>query len=775
MHSQLEIKTAGDERVAHARTSHAKELSSLRSEVSRCRQDLGDAQKQTEKLNADLADLALLRNDVKEASQLKSHIAAQETTIHELKEKQGTWDNTQRLLREAEIERSQQAQELSELRPQAEKGRTALDRVKALDQELRKKTEEIDRLFAKSKEIDDLTKRLEVKETEMSKLLSTMEKVHIDLELNQKLADQVPLLQEGIEHTKQRINSLAKELEDSRKEVGAGKLREQSLKSTAADVQAVRAQLREVQAVANMVPDLEQRLEEAKASASIAQEELGIAEKAADRLLEVQAANEHKEREIEELLNRIKIAESGAQGVQELRRESLRRDAEIQTLKRDLAKDVQESLPLGSVDAPGSTVSQGVLPSEDTMRALQEMSTPEIPESLTHATNLVRPSSQANLPRHRADRTGAFDVGASTVAHLEMIPIEKLITPGIQVAKEATQNDPTAATQASTTWKVSLTQETSCIPESQEAIEERLSHAEAKGTPSNITSSLLSEASTFEELIEDQEDRSVYFNTVRPSDLLRSVSKTTPEHTAEEPIRETKSKKPTNFSVNLARSAISQRASQADSPSSRPPSSSYGGSMLLEQVEQMQNGGLMQSQSRAHHGAKNLKTTVSTREVNAGYATNVAFRDPSPRRLRSESQTRRRESMPLMERTPSKLNTPTRLPGILKETHQPNSAAKRRQEIEETSEVDSSQKSTKRLKRNHSAVEVKKLASKVGGQPTSVSKTHLNHPSLPTGSRKGSVIGTSAPAPGNAQQSAKKARKNSKNDRFAAQFNKATN
>jgi hypothetical protein len=93
--------------------------------------------------------------------------------------------------------------------------------------------------------------------------------------------------------------------------------------------------------------------------------------------------------------------------------------------------------------------------------------------------------------------------------------------------------------------------------------------------------------------------------------------------------------------------------------------------------------------------------------------------------------------------------------------------------------ISSSQDGSKRMKRNLSALEAKTPKNQKGpyllGQVTPATGTgRLIHPSKPTGGRKGNIVGINAPAPGTGQHTNKKPRKNSKTDRYSAQFVKGT-
>ncbi len=136
------------------------------------------------------------------------------------------------------------------------------------------------------------------------------------------------------------------------------------------------------------------------------------------------------------------------------------------------------------------------------------------------------------------------------------------------------------------------------------------------------------------------------------------------------------------------------------------------------------------------------------------------------RRLRSESRARGRESTPFPEATPNPRLSRESTPIVPRERYQPNSAAKRRIERDDTSAGSASV--AKRLKRTPANLEVKvpstpSAKTQPGDQtPSTRLKSSLRHGS--------SVVGTNAPAPGKNQRNPKGQRKGSRQDKYANRF-----
>jgi len=237
--------------------------------------------------------------------------------------------------------------------------------------------------------------------------------------------------------------------------------------------------------------------------------------------------------------------------------------------------------------------------------------------------------------------------------------------------------------------------------------------------------------------------------------------------------------------VNTARSRV---PFMRDAPLNRLSSSSHGEPMLLEDLEHLKN-----EEPLAIHYAKRFGPNTAAAEnllpspKACGHSTQNGpkpFQDQAmPRNIstratktvnpfRGASSTRSAQSLrdiPLTVRTVSNLNIISSSPsGAAKERYQPNSAAKRRVEPEPTPSTGRS--INKRLKRMPGNLEVRKSAkeSSKSTSPGSEGTTPGRH-DVPSGSRKGSIIGTAAPAPGKSQRT-KYTRTGSKGDRYSTRF-----
>lgn len=327
-----------------------------------------------------------------------------------------------------------------------------------------------------------------------------------------------------------------------------------------------------------------------------------------------------------------------------------------------------------------------------------------------------------------------------------------------------------------TEWQNPRTQETIFIPESQPAM-----HFRHEKSPVNAPS-----ISSISSPLTDAHHELAYFGLQKVAKRSNTSSK--------------------NFPVTFKSSLQLPVMLHGDLPSSRPPSSSTGDTMLLEAEEEPKriekhDDKLSSDSWRQRLGPKGeanrperlppgqpedifgngaTKSSSKLAKSKSKGDVRIISKHASPLRRRSESQTRIKKATPLQERAPSDQNVPASPQGgVLREKYLPNSAAKRRFEDDEISLFPSSQEGSKRLQRKLSAAEIKSPSNRKGSSfPERVTPVtgagRLNHPSMPTGSRKRSIIGTNAPAPGLGQQSSKKSKKAPKTDRYSARFNQDT-
>ena len=186
--------------------------------------------------------------------------------------------------------------------------------------------------------------------------------------------------------------------------------------------------------------------------------------------------------------------------------------------------------------------------------------------------------------------------------------------------------------------------------------------------------------------------------------------------------------------------------------------------MLLEALEHKSSqGSPMRISTAVRHGA----AACSARGLSSGSISSQVKRRVEGKSLSNDEL--QRLATPLDERTANVQESP---PSSTKEKHLPNSAAKRRNEVDVD---DSNVVAAKRLKRTPANLEVPSTSKTADGissqhsQQSPGAKLFSTQPQMPSGSRTGTVVGTHAPEPGKSRK-AKPARKGSRSDRYSTRF-----
>ena len=217
------------------------------------------------------------------------------------------------------------------------------------------------------------------------------------------------------------------------------------------------------------------------------------------------------------------------------------------------------------------------------------------------------------------------------------------------------------------------------------------------------------------------------------------------------------------------------------------PASSYSDDMLLdhggEAAQGADNGdhnirhGNLSALATAHTPRRDIEYAhplqTPARSPPTDFQSRQTAINPSPRRLRSAKQPRERKDTPISHDSQAELSqgATTPMPNS-RERHLPNSAAKRRGELEE--EVPDSQ-AQKRLKRNPANLEVRRTnkhtSTPWAGETSDVESSRARS-DIPIGVHiGGSIVGTNAPTPGRGQKAVKLVRRGSKQERWSTRFN----
>jgi hypothetical protein len=793
------------------RTKHQTELEEVKSQLQTVTRERSKANQQLQELSHNLECLAEAQQEAAKVAQLTEELQNERTKVTKLQQeiaplekiarqfpmlkqqlsgKQQALESLEARLKEAEAVSSQietmkstaskSAEDMytlqGELRDaqkraswvaeQKEEFRGTRQAVEALHKKIFHLQPLADRVLGLQKEAHDRSDEVIRLQQELATAKASTEQLQDLHATNRRNGEEITLLKKEICAADEKLKHL-QSAED------ANDQKDQEVRILNQKLKAVEESLSRFQGLSEAVSDKEKRI-------ATLDQELATAKDSLKHLEYVQKLNSPKDEEIASLKERLVAAESVLNDVQVVKEESQRKDMELSTLKDKLAM-MEEVSQQFSQTLAGRPSQEQDLP--------QEMTAPSWPSTIGGDGDLQAGQDMIEAPAPDASpqlrRISGCNVNFVNPQALQTIMAEtvhlesrRMINPSSSQGFE-THN----ASNLQLAGSVVLpTQETTLVPESQPAVDSLYQEPLVTSQSFGSMSSPLTDLGHFVDPSYEPHHESTYFGTQKAPDRSSATL--------------------TKALVDFNSSPRLHLGSQRDPQSSRRLSSSIEDTMLLEAEELLKNrqhhNNSFRESSRKGLGPKSRSSSLeeprnrkSTGIFGNGFGKSssklaksktkaddvVSLKKQSPRRLRSESQTGRRKTMPLQECAPSDQNIPASPPeGMLREKHLPNSAAKRRLEDDEMSLPTSSQGGSKRLKRDLSALEVKTPSKK--GRSSFLDKVisvpgtgRLNHPSMPTGGRKGSVIGTNAPAPRAGQHTNKKARKNSKTGRYSARFN----
>ena len=754
---------------------HQRQLDAIQSQYDSATEKYNNDQARVEELEKKLVDLESIRVEAAKVPQLAE--------LAQMSHQMAEYQKTSQQVSELEQLVIGKSGTIASMQIQLEQARKTAKEVEALRESKEIAAQEVFSLKEKVRQNEAGSQSKAVTEQTLMRLTKEVEEFQTKLLNAQTAAEQVRVLHQQAEERTIMIASLEQKISDASRTAHELESLKYSCSTKDAEIASLSERLEQMQGIEN------ENHRNAQEMASL-NNRLNSAEENLKQMQGLELANDRKDQELASLKERLRFAEEASEQLASVEQESQNKDAQLATLLERLIKLEQTSQQ--PTQAGTTTTNQDDDPSQGTMLAFQSFRTPEDGTFLTQTRPNEPPAPEtATQPRLRANRSGGIvnqQTIVTTIIETSLIDIQTrehdqsaLGTPNLEIGR-----------LGHTTGSGFVeTQEIILVPESQATTGSRDEevHITAKGKegPSSPLSSL-------EDLIDSSDpvcDQSMYFapGTVFAEHDLTAAdsSRNGPKSTGREIVPSEIEKIPVNFRSDAGDS----RRSQREPPSTRPPSSSYGEPMLLEHLEEIENQAQYSSSASQKAPTRHQDPSISpefllprecTDRVLPGKKERAArkagsgppSKKPSLRRLRSESRARAKMSIDLTERTPTDQNIPTTpRGGIIKENHLPNSAAKRRLETDDASMPSSSRDYSKRLKRDLSALEVPPTSKKTlvfGQGPSTTNTNRLNHPSMPTNSRRGSIIGANAPAPGGGQQAIKKSRKSLKNDQYSARF-----
>jgi hypothetical protein len=753
-------------------------LAEAQQEAAKAAQLTEELQKERAKVTKLYQDIAPLEEIARQFPMLKQQLLGKQQGIESLetrlKEAEAVSNQVETMKRNA----SKSAEDMSTLQGELRDAQKRASWVAEQKEEFRGTTREVEELRKKLAHLQpladrvlDLQKEAQDRSDEVVRLQQELANAKAPTEQLQDLQATNRRSDEEITLLKKEICAADEKLKRLHRAEYANDQKDQEARTLDLKLKAMEDSLSRFQGLSEAVSDKERHI-------ATLDQELATVKDSLKHLKGVRGLNRRKDEEIASLKERLVAAESILNDVRVVKEESQRKEIELSALKDKLAKMKEVSQQFSQTLARRPIQDQDP-PQEMTSPSRQSMIGGD--GYLQAGQDMIEPPALDAAPQLRC--IAGRNVNFVNPQALQTRIAETAEVESIDMTNPSSREDfetPEASNLRMTGSVVLRTRETTFVPESQPALDSRYEEPPITAQSFGSISSPLTDLGHFADSSYEAHHESTYFAPEKAPDQSSAIF--------------------TKVPVDFNSSPRLRLESQRDPQSSRRPSSPIEDTMLLEAEEELkdkqhQNNSFRESstqrlgpqssspegpptrKSEGIFGSGFGKSSSKTARAKTKADHGAFLKHPSPRRLRSKPQTRRKKTMPLQECAPSDRNTPASpQEGTLREKHLPNSAAKRRLEDDEMSLPSSSQGGSKRLKRDLSALEVK-TPSKKGGSSFLDQGTlatgigRLNHPSMPTGGRKVSVIGTTAPAPGAGQHTNKKARKNSKSERYSARFN----
>jgi Zn-dependent M32 family carboxypeptidase len=779
----------------------AQDLDELRSRLSQEARDRTTAESTIDGLNQQLVRLADLREQAGRVPSLVRECEINTTTMVELRQELESLKIVNRQIYEQQIYAETKAKEILELKTRLRTAEAISQQFPTLQEELRKYKEQIrplvgaqeraDLLEGELRQTKDGVAELNVKVAGYEEALEAVDNLQEQTEmlegelwqandsvaeLNVKVAGYDDALEE-VEHLQKRLDRRNEEYESLEKNL------EQAGQTYA-----------KAQQIVNQWPEKISKLER----------ELQGAHQTADELQSTKAANATLRQTVEKLQEEAAAVREASASLHYLSEEMQGKDAQIVALRKELSRLQVDSQ---GREEDGFATTEGFLQTD----CPQETRRPD-GHSFVHHTigphmdrlkgenQTADPRQRKNEPRKRANR-GATNLETNALGPILMKTSPQDIIPRLDASQRQVANDDRKGHEA----VENPPDETSIVPESQPPVQDSSQSSPTESMPKMLIGSILSSSplSDIGELFDPCEmDQAVgALNCDSPMRNDRIADNNQIQQSARIKQRSSQKVSPLRDDSQGLESQHQTYKLPAMSQRSRPPSSSYGEPLLLDDLEGLG--------SLPAHGSVNTapgrQSTQSSQDVltspldiapgklprhsiparpnapwlsisapqaadpieHSQYSTN-----PSPRRLRSrEPASRTGSRRPLQDLGDHSQNIQPATPrSPLKEKNQPNSAIKRKSEAGGIGD-DPVANETKRAKRNLSNMEI---ADRRGTASQSLSlstsdtmrqpASRLRQSSSSSTRSRSTIVGKNAPAPGNRTQGPKKPRGGSKSE-----------
>lgn len=778
----------------------AEKLEEANSRISQALQDCATVKSTNDRLNRQLDEMNDLREQAARVLSLVHECEVKDGTIANLQQEVGSLKAVDQQLHDYKLEAENKSMEVADLRTRLQIAEKASLQLLALQREL-------DNYKADMPPLKEAQEKMVSLESELSQKDNQLNQLNIKIAQSSEDQRQLTSLQMQVSRSRYDYECMVEKLKAAEGNARTPEL-ERQIAAHQDEVNELRAKLAEAERISQAVPEMQAQMDQFSETINNLRRELEDAHQAREELHSARDANVTGHQTVEGHQDPAVVAGQASDRLLRLRHEMHQKDEKIVTLRMELARfDAASQQPKEAREQEtealmrdDSSRKNGRLvedcpahwenaDNDEEPSAVEDKFASVDQEKMQHCSNQKRANRSVSIQQ-------AYPLPASDVT------LKPTVRTGSRFMALSENQGPADEDHA---WNEQCPEEPNVILESQPRVDphHELSSAESKLEKlvgDIISSSPLSDVGDlFDSSDQDQPAKSQHHAGQNHSDKTNNTAGREFGVKTKEVVIGEDDTLVSHSPESLGSAHHRVRTLENPSQESRPPLSSYGEPLLLDDLEgtgplqasALDTANRTQSKSstqdvltspvgawprklsRVNTKARPSTPASSRLDVKAidliAYG-QVLAKIPSPRRLRSSEPTEQTYGrQPLQDLGDDATNTRPATPSLaLKEKHQPNSAIKRKCESAGiTDEVFSAEK--KRARGDMSNVEVAH-GRMTGPRSTSSSTsakvgytlTRLRQSSSSTMSTRTTIVGKNAPAPGIGKQALKKPRGGSK-------------
>ena len=778
------------------------ELDESRNRLSQAIRDCDGAKSTIDDLKLQVAQMDDLRKQADRASSLALECEANNGIIADLRQRLESFKSMHQQLHDHRTDAANKGIEISELNARLQTAEANKQQVSTLRRELHECKEETQRLRGAQERVGLLETQVHQRNEQIDQL--NIKAAHYNDTLR-KIDD----LQKQLSTSKDECKFTMLTLETTREQTARMPILENETRAQKDEIQQLKAKLAEAEKICTDVPKMQAQMDQFSVTFSNLKRDLEDAHRNAEELQATQATNASLRRTIMELQDLTAVAEQKSDSVKCLSEELQQKNAQITALRVELDRYHAES----QLQKASRKADMEDLLGKDFFLETSRLAENKLAQIESGATN-SDPTSMEKETRHTDQEKAASRKIRKSANRSASNPEAKTVEPNLgkdfselrHLRADAVHMTLAKHASGSRASAERNLDEVTVVPESQPRAQELRLHSPARNAQGRLKGSIMSSSplSDIGELFDPSDQdlsaasqevgTQVHHNKLGDAALENSVT------TIEQKFDEEDSLPNEDHQGNGSRRQTynCEKLSQG----SRPPSSSYGEPLLLDDLEgvgslQTSVSGNIAPTKQSNPGTQDILTSpLSTlprglpkmnmqvrpkatslsrsdvKLVDVNKRSKYLSKNSSPRKVCSSepsSQTSTRRPLQDLGHDVNTMRpaTPT-LP--VKEKHQPNSAIKRKSEAAGMSD-ETTPTGKKRARRKLSNMEVRSrqgTASQSLSSSTSdkagQSMTRLRQSSNSTAGSRSTIVGKNAPAPGNRKQGPKKPRGGSKGE-----------